>query len=52
MIKIVQFGRRTFTLSPVVYKTVDLKKLVSGLLHPVSALLESESIKRRTRLSE
>ena len=29
MLKIVQFGRENFTLSPVAYITVDFKKLVS-----------------------
>ena len=38
--------------SPVAYITVDLKKLVSDLLHAGSALAESESFKRKTELSE
>ena len=33
MLKIVQFRREIFTLSPVVYITIDFKKLVSELFH-------------------
>ena len=33
MLKTLQFGREIFTLSPVVYITVDFKKLVSDLFH-------------------
>ena len=36
MLKIVQFGREIFTLSPVAYITVDFKKSVSGLFCPGS----------------
>ena len=39
MLKIVQFGREIFTLSPVGYITVDFKKLVSGLFHAGSAVV-------------
>ena len=39
-------------LCPVSYITIDFKKLVSDLFHAGSALVESESIKRKTRLSE
>ena len=52
MLKIVRFGREIFTLSPVAYITVDFKKLVSDLFHAGSAMVESECIKRKTRLSE
>ena len=52
MLKIVQFGRGIFTLSPVAYVTVDFKKLVSELFHAGSAVVLSECIKRKTRLSE
>ena len=34
------------------YITVDFKKLVSDLFHDSSALVESESIKSKTRLSD
>ena len=47
-----QFGREMFTLSPVADITVDLKQLVSDLFHAGSTLVESESIKRKTWLSE
>ena len=39
MLKIVQFGREIFTLSPVAYITVDFKKLVSDLFHTGSAVV-------------
>ena len=39
-------AREIFTLSSVAYKTVDFKKLLIDLL------VESESTKRKTRLSE
>ena len=39
MLKIAQLGREIFTLSPVAYVTVDLKKLVSGLFHAGSAVV-------------
>ena len=39
MLKIVQFGREIFTLSPVTYTTVDFKKLVSDPFHADSAVL-------------
>ena len=35
------------TLSPVAYITVDFKKLVSDLFHAGSAMVGSESIKRK-----
>ena len=50
--KNVQFGREIFTLNPVAYITVDLKKLASNLFLASSALVESQSIRRKTRLSE
>ena len=52
MLKNVQFGREIFTLSPVAYKTVDFKKFVSDLFHAGSSLAGSQSIKRKTRVSE
>ena len=52
MLKIVQFGREIFTLSPVAYITVNFKKLVSDLFHPGCAVVQSKCIKRKTRLSE
>ena len=39
MLKIVQFGREIFTLSPVAYITVDFKKLVSDLFHAGSPVV-------------
>ena len=39
MLKIVQFGREIFTLSPVTYITADFKKLVSDLFHAGSAVI-------------
>ena len=39
MLKIMQFGREIFTLSPVAYITVDFKKLVSDLFHAGSAVV-------------
>ena len=39
MLKIVQFGREIFTLSPVAYVTVDFKKLVSDLFHAGSIVV-------------
>ena len=39
MLKIVQFGRENFTLSPVAYVTVDFKKLSSDLFHADSAVM-------------
>ena len=50
--KNVLFGWEIFTLSPVAYITVDIKKLVSGLFHAGSTLVESEYIKRKARLTE
>ena len=47
-----QFGREIVTLSPVVYITVDFKKLVNDLFHLGSTLVESECIKRKRRLPE
>ena len=52
MLQNVQFGREIFTLSLEAYVTVDFKKLVSDVFHAGSALAESESIKRKTKLSE
>ena len=52
MLKIVQFGREIFTLSPVAYITVDFKKMTSDLFRAGSAVVWSECIKRKTRLSE
>ena len=37
MLKIVQFGRETFTLSPVAYITVDFNPIPPGLFRPCSA---------------
>ena len=42
-----KFGREIFTLSPVAYITVNLKKLVTDLFHSSSALIGSESIKKK-----
>ena len=39
MLIIAQLGREIFTLSPVSYVTVDLKKLVSDLFHAGSAVV-------------
>ena len=39
MLKIVQFGRELFTLSPVAYITDDFKKVVSDLFHAGSAVI-------------
>ena len=39
MLKIVQFGREIFTLSPVAYIIVDFKKLVSDLFRAGSAVV-------------
>ena len=52
MLKNMQFGRQIFTLSSVAYIIVDFKKLVSDLFHAGSALVESEFIKRKRRLSK
>ena len=52
MLKDVQFGQKIFTLSPGAYITFDFKKMVSDLFHAGSTLVESESIKKKTRLSE
>ena len=51
-LKNVKFGREIFTLRPVSYMAVDFKKLASDLFHSGCALVESESIKRKTMLSE
>ena len=51
ILKIVQFGREIFTSTPVTYITADFKKLVNDLFRAGSAVLQSESIKRKTRLS-
>ena len=50
MLKIVKFGWEIFTLSPVAYITVDFKKLVSDRFQAGSTVVESECIKRKTRL--
>ena len=39
MLKIVQFGREIFTLSPVAYITVDFEKLVSDLFRSGSTVV-------------
>ena len=39
--KNVQFGRKNFSLRPVVYIIVDFKKLVSNLLHANFVLVEA-----------
>ena len=39
MLKIVRFGQESFTLSPVPYITVDLKKLVGDPFHAGSAVV-------------
>ena len=52
MLKDVQFGLKIFASSPVAYITVDVKKFVSDLFLTGSALVESESVKRKTKLSE
>ena len=36
MLKIVQFGREIFTLSPVAYITVDFNPIPPGLFRPFS----------------
>ena len=52
MLKIVQFGWEIFTLSPVAYMTIDFKNLVNDLFHTGSAVVQSECIKRKAKLSE
>ena len=47
MLKIVQFGRENFILSPVAYVTVDFKKLVGDLFHGIKRMHQE-----KTRLSE
>ena len=49
---ILQFGWETFTLSAVAYITVDFKKWVSDLCHTGFALVESQCINKKMRLSE
>ena len=51
-VKKCQFERKIFTLSPTAYIKINIKKLVSDLFHAGSALAESESTKRKSRLSE
>ena len=51
MLNNVKFAQEIFTRSPVAYITVHFKKSVSDLFQAGSALVESESIKRKTRLS-
>ena len=46
VLKNVQFGREIFTLSPVAYITVEVKKLASDLFYACSGLVDSKSIKR------
>ena len=52
MLKNVQFRLEIFTLSPLLYITVDFKKLISDLFHAGPSLVGSESIERETRPSE
>ena len=52
MLKTERFGRELLLLSPVAHITANLRPLVSDLFHADSALVESESMKRKTRLSE
>ena len=44
--------REIFTLGPVSCIAVDFKRMVSDLFHTGPTLVESECIKRKTRLSE
>ena len=44
ILKNVQFGWETFTLSPIVYVAVDFKKLVSDLLHARIAPYQNYSL--------
>ena len=46
------FGLKICTLRHVAYIAIDFKMMVSDLFHAGSTLVESESIKRRTKLSE
>ena len=50
MLENMQFGWEIFTLSPVVYMTVDFRKVVSDLNNASSTLVESKLIKREKRL--
>ena len=50
MLENMQFLWEIFTLSPVAYIPVDFQKMVS--IHAGSTLLESECIKRKTRLDD
>ena len=52
MIQRMQEGNKSFTVRPAAYVTVDFKKLASDRFHAGSTLVESECIKRKTRLSE
>ena len=52
MLKMCNLDGNFFTLSPVAYITVDFKKLIGDLFHAGSAFVESEFIKRKTRLPE
>ena len=45
-------GWENFPSHPVFYVKVDFKKAESDMFHAGSKLLESECIKRKTRLSE
>ena len=47
-----QFGWEIFTLSPTAYIKVDFERMVSDLFHAGSALVESECIKRKAKLSQ
>ena len=52
MLENMQFEWEIFTLNPVVYTTVDFKEVVSDEFQADSNLVESECMKRKTRLSE
>ena len=45
-------ARLAITLNPAAYITVDFKKLARDLFYPGSALVETESIKKKTWLLE
>ena len=53
MLRGMLFKWKIFTLTPInYYITIDFKKLVSYQFHAGSAVVESECIRRKTRLSE
>ena len=52
MLRSMESGWETFTLSHVAYVTVDYKVVVSNLFHTGSSFVEKECFKRKTRLSE